>query len=257
MSDYNSSLPIRTEADGADERLHVKIVDYADPSGVDKQVEISEKKAHVRSFAKDSDGNDQQVLLSQEGHAQSNGDYDAATNKRPSSQGLITSDRSASPDETTMNKRPTSVAGNDDKIALDVAISDSNGNRIDKDNPLAVYLEESPADEIEDFNEAVDVASDASANHDYTVTALKEFRSLNAECSASGKAKFELQIESGVGAGTFSTVGVKFNSTSNPNVKFNLSKPKAVAAGVKIRIVKTNLDNQAQSIYSTINGVEA
>lgn len=255
MADYNSQLPVRSK-DDVDERLLVKVQDGDNPSGANETMTVSEKKAHVRLHAKDSDGVDQEVLLSQEGHVQSNGDYDAATNKRPSSQGLITSDRSASPSETTMNKRTTSVVGNDDKVALDVAISDSSGNRIDENNPLAVYQTEDPGAEVVDFNEAVDLAKDASGNHDYTVTAATEFRALNVEASASGKAKFQLQIETGVGAGTFDTIGVQFNSTSNPNVKFELRKPTAVAAGVIIRVVKTNLDNQAQSIYSTINGVE-
>jgi hypothetical protein len=256
MADYDSQLPIRSEADGTDERVHVKIVDYSDPGGADKQVEVSEKKAHVRIHSEDSDGNDLQPLLSQEGHVQSNGDYDATNNKRPSSQGLITSDRSAAPDETTMNKRVTAVAGNDDKVAMDVAISDSSGNRFDEDNPLPVYQTEDPGDEIVDFDEAVDIAKDAVGNHDYTVTVAKQFRSLNVEASASGKAKFELQIETAPAAGTFNTIGVQFNSTANPNVKFYITKPEAVAAGVIIRVAKTNLDNQAQSLYSTINGVE-
>jgi hypothetical protein len=254
MADYDSSLPIRTEADGTDERLHSKLVDYTDPGGTDKQLEISEKKAHVRNHSKDSDGNDQEQLLSQEGHSLTNGDYDATNNKRPSSQGLITSDRSASPAETTMNKRPTAVAGDNDKTALDCAISDSDGNHFGENNPLAVYLAESPAEEIVDYNESVDIAKDATGNHDYTVTALKSLKSIEAFGSASGKARFELQIETGVGAGTFTTAMVKFNSTAEPNVSFKYKK--AVAAGVIVRLAKTNLDNQAQSLYSQIMGVE-
>jgi len=253
MSDYKGQLPIRSR-DDVDEKVQVKLHDFVDPNGVDKQLEISEKKAHVRVHAKDSDGNDKQVLLSQEGHVQSNGDYDATNNKRPSSQGLIVSDRSASPDETTMNKRPTAVVGNDDKVAVDVAISDSSGNRIDENNPLPVYVSDDPATEIEDYDVAVNVAKDASANHDYTTTS--EFRALNVEGSSAGLAKFELQVETAPSAGTFNTVMVKFNSVSNPNVVFAHKSPKAVASGLIIRLVKTNLDNQSTDLYSLINGKE-
>jgi hypothetical protein len=255
MSDYNSQLPVRSKQD-LDERLLVKLQDGDNPSGSDATATVTEKKLHVRVHSEDSDGNDLQPLLSQEGHVQSNGDYDATTNKRPSSQGLIASDRDASPSETTMNKRPTAVVGNDDKVALDVAISDSSGNRIDEDNPLPVYVTESPGEEIEDFDEAVDVATTASANHDYVVTALKEFRWLNIEASASGKAKFELQIETAASSGVFETKNVKFNSTANPNVEFKLLRGQSIQENVTIRLVKTNLDEQAQSIYSTFNGVE-
>jgi hypothetical protein len=252
MSDYNSSLPIRTEADGTDERLHAKLVDYVDPSGVDKQLEISEKKIHVRNFSKDSDGIDRQVLLSQEGHTQSNGKYDATTNKRPSSQGLITSDRSASPSEETMNLRPTSVLGNDDKVAVDVAISDSNGNRIDENNPLAVYVAESPADEVNDHFQGVNIAKNAVSNHDYTTQG--NMKKLSFSASASGKIKVVLQIETAIGAGTFTNEAVRFNSTANPNVEGTYFP--TVESGRIVRIAITNLDQQPQDVYSEIKGLE-
>jgi hypothetical protein len=254
MADYDSSLPIRTEADGTDERLHSKLVDYTDPGGTDKQLEISEKKAHVRNHSKDSDGNDQEQLLSQEGHSLTNGDYDATNNKRPSSQGLIASDRSASPAETTMNKRPTAISGEADSVCIDIAMHDGDGQKYDEDNPLAVYMAESPADEVDEFDEAVDIAKDALDNHDYTVTAAKTFKSIEAEGSASGKARFELQIETGVATGIFTTAMVKFNSTSKSDVSFKYSK--GVGAGIRVRLEKTNLDNQAQSLYSQIRGLE-
>lgn len=256
MADYDSSLPIRTEADGLDERVHTKIVDYTDPDGSEKQVEVSEKLLHTRQHAKDSDGTKREVLLSQEGHTQSNGDYDATTNKRPSSQGLVTSDRAATPSETTMNKRPTSVASTDgdNATAQDVAMRDSQGNHIDEENPLAVYVAESPADEVDEFEEAVDIIKAASDDHDYTVTAGKDLKSIEATGSASGKAKFELKVETGPATGTYTTVAVKFNSTANPNVEMKYAKK--VAAGIKVRVTKTNLDNQPQSLYSQIRGLE-
>lgn len=253
MSDYDSQLPVRSKQD-TDERLLSKIQDGADPGGVGKTAEVSETKLHVRNHSKDSDGNDQEQLLSQEGHTQSNGDYDAVTNKRPSSQGLIASDRSATIDETTMNQRPTAVAGESNSICLDISLHDQNGQAYDADNPLYVVNTDDPGAEIEDYDQAVAIAKNASANHDYTTTS--EFRSLNVELSASGKARFELQVETAPTSGTFNTVMVKFNSTSNPNCEIKLKKPKAIANGSIIRVVKTNLDNQAQDLYSVINGVE-
>lgn len=254
MSDVNGSLPIKSKADGTDERVLIKIQDGDTPGGASETMTVSEKKAHVRIHGKDSDGTDKEALLSQEGHIQSNGDYDATNNKRPSSQGMIASDRDASPSETTMNKRPTAVSGDDDKVAMDVAISDSQGNRIDENNPLAVYQAESPADEVDEYDEAADIAKDASANHDYTVTALKTFKSIEFVGSSAGLAKFELQIETGVGAGTYTTVATRFNSVSNPQARGKYKK--SVPAGIIVRVVKTNLDNQATDLYSEIKGLE-
>lgn len=255
MADYDSQLPVRSKQD-VDERVLTKIQDGDNPDGANETMTVSEKKAHVRMHGKDAGGVDRETLHSEEGHVQSNGDYDAVSNTRPSSQGLIASDRAVAPDETTMNKRPTAVAGDDNKVAIDCAISDSSGNRIDENNPLAVFFSDNPGQEIESFEDSGDIAKDASDQHDYAVSVGKELRKLNVECSASGKAKFELQIETGIGTGTFQTIGVKFNSTASPNVRFELSAPKPVAAEVKVRVNKTNLDNQPMSMYSTINGVE-
>lgn len=184
----------------------------------------------------------------------SDGDYNVLTNEEPSSTGSILSERSSTKDVTTMNKRPSAVDGDNDRTCLDVALADGDGNGIDSENPMPVFFTDSPATEIEDYDQAVDVAKDASANHDYTTSS--EFRGLNAECSSAGLAKFELQVETAAASGTFDTVMVKFNSVSNPSVEFAHRFPKPVASGVIIRVVKTNLDNQPTDLYSLINGKE-
>jgi hypothetical protein len=253
MADYNSQLPVRSK-DDSDERVLIKVQDGTSPGVAGSTMAVSESKAHVRVHGKDSDSTDQEALLSQEGHVQSNGDYDASTNKRPSSQGMIVSDRDASPAESTMNKRPTAVAGDSDKVALDVAISDSSGNNFTDTNPLPVYIADNPAVEVDDFDQASSIAKNASSNHDYTITAGKTGKHLTADASASGYARFELQVETGVAAGTFDTKMVKFNSTAKPNVEFRLRAN--IGAGIIVRIVKTNLDNQAQDLYSQISLVE-
>jgi len=254
MSEINSSLPIRSEADGTDERVHVKLVDFSDPDGADKQVEVSEKLVHTRVFGEDHAGNKVQLELSEEGKPNADGEYDAVNNTEPNSAGLIAHSRGAAIDETSQNQRTTAVGGDNDKVAMDVAISDSNGNNFSEDNPLPVYAAESPGDEIDVYDQAVDVAKDANANHDYTVTALKTLKDIEVDCSGSGKARFELQVETGVATGIYNAVMVKFNSTAKPNV--TLRSKKKVAAGVKVRVVKTNLDNQTQDLYSQIMGIE-
>lgn len=252
-TDFDGAAPIRSNADGLDERVLVKIQDGANPGAAGSTVKVSEEKVHNRNHNKDSDGTDREVLVSQEGHSLTNGDYDAALNKRPSSQGLIASDRDAAPSETTMNRRPTAVAGNDDKTAMDVAISDSSGNRIDENNPLAIYMAESPADEVDVYDDA-EVAVDATENHDYVVTAAKDLKSIEVRCSSSGDAKFVLQIEDGVAAGTYTDVATSFTSKHKQDALITYKKK--VAAGVTVRVAKRNDDNKAQSLYSQIQGLE-
>lgn len=135
-------------------------------------------------------------------------------------------------------------------------LRDEAGNAFSNSNPLPVVMLESEGVEVNDYKAASAIAGGANDNHDYTVTAAKTLQLTQIEASASGKLKIEVQIESGVGTNTFATKFVKFNSTSDPNVSIILKEPIAVAAGVRVRVIASNRDNQAQDLYSTISGHE-
>lgn len=182
------------------------------------------------------------------------GDYEATTNALPSSSGLIASDRNAAIDETTMNKRPTAVAGESDKIALDVALSHTNGDDITEEQPLPVYQTESPGDEVDEYDAAVDVAEDATSTHDYTVSAAKTLKAIEAYCMSTGFAIFKLQIETGVATGIYTTVATTSSSVSDSNTYMKYSK--RVATGIKVRVAKTNCDEDDTDLHSQIIGIE-
>lgn len=258
MADYNSGLPIRSEADGVDEKVIVKIVDGQ--MGGSNQLQIdADQNAHVEMHGNRADDNADVVMrLSESGHPNGNGDYHADDNSDPASAALILHDRAATPDKTNQNFRPTGVASSDgsNAKAQDVAIRDEDGNAFTTSNPLPVTLVDSEGTEVNDYNASSATAAAASANHDYTVTALKTLKASQISCSASGRAKFQVQVEDGVASDVFETKFVKFNSTANPNCDFDVKELISVAAGVRVRVVKTNLDNQAQDLYSTISGHE-
>ena len=255
MADQNTSLPIRTEADGTDERLHAKIVDGADPSL--RMTVDSDLNAHIEMHGNDPAGVDRVMILSEEGRSSSNGDYDAALNSKPSSNATILHDRVASPTEVDQNFRPTGVASSvDNAKCADVAIRDEAGNPFTSSNPLPVTLVDSEGVEINNYLQATAIAAAATDNHDYTVTALKTLKLAKIDCSASGKIKAQIQVETGVATGIFTTYFTQFNSTANPNLSFDVKELITVAAGVKVRAAITNLDNQAQNLYSTISGHE-
>jgi len=182
------------------------------------------------------------------------GDYHAVDNKDPASSGLISSDRVASPDETTMNFRPSGVSGDNNRHCLDVALSDGDGNGIDEQNPLPVFLTESTGDEVDEYDAGAATAEDATVYHNYTVSVGKVMKQIEAECSSTGFAVFALQVETGVGAGTFTTIMEKANSVSNPNVDFKYKK--RVDAGIIVRVCKTNCDDDDTDLHSQIRGVE-
>ena len=119
-----------------------------------------------------------------------------------------------------------------------------------------VIADATPGTPINAYNTAAAVAGGASSNHDYTVTALKTFYFNQVEASASGKMKIEVQIETAVASGVFNTRWVQFNSTAETNMVIHIDNPIAVAAGVRVRVIRTNRDNQSQDVYSTISGYE-
>ncbi len=66
----------------------------------------------------------------------------------------------------------------------------------------------------------------------------------------------EIQVETGVATGVFLTKFVQFNSTADTNMEVVLTDSISVAAGVRVRVIMTNRENQAQDLYSTICGTE-
>jgi len=255
MSDYKSGQPIRSEKDGLDERVHVKLVDYTAPDGVDNQVQISEKLVHVRVFGEDEGNVKRQVKLSESGNVALDGDYDVANNTNPSTVGLMAHDRNAAKDATHQNKRVSAVDSSvdSDVTALDVGIRDEQGNPFTVDNPLPIEIAESAGEEIHDYNaSATDVVKDATDTHTYTVPVGKTLLLEQVLCSGSGRAKFEIAVGA---AAAEVTKGVRFVSSSNNDSDLTLKRTIKVAAGENVLITRLNRDNQPQALYTTIVGV--
>lgn len=140
-------------------------------------------------------------------------------------------------------------------------IRDAAGAAFSTSNPLPVTVTSAvPGTPIQNYDVAQGagsgVAAGASVNHDYTVTALKTFDFSRVHAAAAGKMKIEIQVESGVATDVWATKFVGFNSTANPNIDIEVYTPIPVAAGVRVRVIKTNKDNQPTDLYSTIEGTE-
>lgn len=139
------------------------------------------------------------------------------------------------------------------RVAANLAIGGADVTAL---NPVPVTMEDSPGTHINNYKDAAAVAANASDNHDYTVTALKTLYFNQVESSASGKAKMVIQVETGVASNVFTTYFTQFNSTADTNMSIQLKDDIVVAAGVRVRVIMTNKDNQAQDLYSTICGYE-
>lgn len=146
----------------------------------------------------------------------------------------------------------------DKDLGQRVRLADESNEAYSANNPLPVSMEESEGDEIANYQVDADVTKDAGAvaNHEYTVTALKTFALEQVIFGASGRAKIEIQVETAAASGIFDTIAVGYLSPTKLSDEITFRRGVKVAEGVKVRIAKTNLDNQDQDIHSTIVGLE-
>lgn len=123
---------------------------------------------------------------------------------------------------------------------------------VNTDGSINVRLSDRSGTEVDSYNTAAAVAAGGTSNHDYTTTGA--FRLTSVGAAASGKMKIEVQVETAAASNVFNTKRVMFNSAASPNMDWELSSPILVASGARVRVIRTNNDNQAQDLYSTILG---
>lgn len=124
---------------------------------------------------------------------------------------------------------------------------------INTDGSINVLVQDDVGTETVHYDTTAAVAGGASDNHDLVFASASKLYQVLA--SASGKLKIEVQIETGSATGVFNTVCVRFNSTATPDCDMTLSKYAVIPAGARVRVIRTNKDNQAQDVYSTIVGI--
>src|SRR5690606_13158800 len=107
-ADYNSGLPIRSEADGADDRVQTKIVDAQNPDTQQMKVD-TDGNAHAEMHGNDPAGIDRVQRLSELGAVTPDGLYDASDNTKPGNIGLIANTRDVTPSDSTQTERLTSI----------------------------------------------------------------------------------------------------------------------------------------------------
>lgn len=257
-TDHKSSLPVRSEKDGLDERLHTKIVDFEAPDAAENQVQVSEKLLHVRTFGHDESGDKKQILTNEKGNIAIDGDYDVANNSNPSSSGLVLHDRTATgvlPTRENQNVRPTGKSYDDGVktiVALDIALHDEEGKPFSEENPLPVTFSESEGEEVHDFKDsAAPIAKDASDSHTYIVPVGKVFLFEQVIMDASVQHKIEVAYGT---AGAEVRKFVRFGTKSKDS-SFELKRSVRLTAGQQIVITRTNQDQQSATLFSTIVGL--
>jgi hypothetical protein len=260
MADFDSSLPIRTEQDGD---VVAKIADATTPSqqlkveadgSINVNADISATDldirdlSHTQDSVKVGDGTDF-LAVNADGsiNITDNGgsitvdasDLDIRDLSFASDKVDVSGSSNVGVTATDLDIRDLSATTD----SVSAHLKDELGNAYSSANPLPVEFFESITEAF-DHNKGTAIASDANSTHTYGAPA--NFKLYEVHCSASGKMRAELKINSVI-------VAVGFNSTANPNITFKFGKG-LNASSVNIEVVRTNLDNQAQDLYSTISG---
>lgn len=139
------------------------------------------------------------------------------------------------------------------RVAAQLAVA---GADVSSTNPVPVALSNAPlGTPVNNYNTAT-VAKNASSNHIYAITAAKTFQGKKIWASASGLMKVEVRVSPD--GSTYTSLWVGFNSTANPNITVDMDQMVFLESGTgsTIEVIRTNLDNGTQSVYSTISGTE-
>lgn len=262
MSDFNSSLPVRTENDGD---VVAKISDATTPSqqlavNADGSINVTDNGGSLTVDATNLDirdlvfatdkvdvsgstniGLDAATLAALESITVQNGAGAAAVNIQDGGNSITV-------DATDLDVRDLTHVSDSVKVG-----DGTDFLAVNTDGSINVVIQEDVGTEVVNYNTSAALASAASSNHDLVFASASKLYQIWA--SASGKLKIEVQVETGAATGTFNTRFVGFNSTANPNIDIDLVKYAAIPLGARVRVIRTNLDNQAQDVYSTIVGI--
>jgi hypothetical protein len=140
-------------------------------------------------------------------------------------------------------------------LAQDAVKISGNSTANSLTNPIFVQLTSSIiAGEVNSFNTGAAVAAAGTSNHDYTVVTAMKLKSVI--CSASGKCKFEIQVGP---VASLVSKAVAFVTPTNPTVEVFFDPPIEIptTSTGTVRVIRTNRENQAQDVYSTIIGLDA
>lgn len=242
MSDYSSSLPIRTEAAGD---VDVHISDSVTPSqklkvNADGSIDTN-TTLPAGTKVQITDGTDDLAI-----------NADGSINAVVSATDLDIRDLAFATDKVDVSGSSVTVSATDLDIrdlnaatdSVKAHLNDAAGNPFSSSNPLPVEFFESQ-NEIFNFSQGTAIAKNATHTHTYSAPA--DFKLKDVYVSGSGKLRAELRIDAVV-------VAVGFNSTANPQVQWRFQKG-LNASSVDVVVVIENLDNQPQNLYSTIVGI--
>lgn len=242
MADYDSSLPIRTEADG-DAVIGVVGLTEANRAEVNASNEQLVKDTDVETAI----GNIEENQTDKSQMTQiTDGTEELAINA--SNEALVK--------DTDVESKLTDIETNQTDGTQKTKVTDGTDDLgVNSDGSINVnVVDSSQGDEIHEYGtQASGVPGTPNTVVDYTVTTGKTLLLKAIQATASGKFKFELK------AGTPSsetTRAVGFGSSSNGTIEIVFPTPIEVSASDKVLLIITNSDKANADVYGFINGME-
>ena len=101
--------------------------------------------------------------------------------------------------------------------------------------------------ELPQYNTASAIAAGASSTQTYSPGTTVSLDGIDA--SASGQMKVEIQYGT---TGAETTKAVFFTSKGNLQLMWRLPHPVSIANTMSVKVIRTNTDNQAMDVYSTV-----
>lgn len=258
MADFDSSLPIRTEADGD---VVVKISDATVPAqqlAVESDGSVNVNASLVaNSEIKITDGTDD-LAINGDGSINATvsatnldiRDLTFAADKVDASGSTVALDSATLTALENITVSATNLDIRDLTHASDsVKVGDGTDFlAVNADGSINVVVAASATPvgtSVADYDTQASLASAASDTHTYTSTGNFYLSQISA--SASGKMKIVVAVNG-------ATKLVMFNSTANPNMVVTLDRPILATNTQTVTIARTNLDNQTMDVYSTVIG---
>lgn len=139
-------------------------------------------------------------------------------------------------------------------LAQDAVKVSGNTSANSQTNPIFVQIaHNAQTGEVHNYNTASAVASDATSNHDYTVTTNLKLTRITFACSGGGK----VELQNGPVA-SLVTRRVGFIPKEGGVIEWTFDPPietPSTSTGT-VRLIRTNRQGQAQDLYSSIEGID-
>jgi len=150
-------------------------------------------------------------------------------------------------DQSTISMNEAQVSGT--AVSVNTGNSDAGTQRVvlASNQPTVAVSFSSTTVELPQYNTSAALAAAASNTQTYSPGSTVNLDGVDA--SASGQMKIEIQYGT---TGAETTKAVFFTSKGNLQLMWRLPNPISITNTMSVKVIRTNMDNQAMDVYSTI-----